>query len=475
MDKTDNIPDYLMRAARGPTIGLGEKHHALKRLEQDVLGAILARPENLVQLPTLEPRDFNDIRHAAIFAAMRSLDAAGTPIDVDTVGKALADEGKLQGIGGYDFLLLIRQEVPSVDNAIEYAKQVREESAARRLCRAMREVIAEVELKSLSGSEGISMLLERVSEIDGDQPDGAVEIFDVLKKRMKAYEQIAADRQNGIVTMSGFPTGVDKLDQKIGGVQPGIVTLVVARPAMGKSAFGGAIARASSAAGHGVHVFNLEDSEASYGDRTLSGTSKVPAQDLRTASITRDQIGAIHNAMVAIKGRRWLLDSRSGITVEEIPRSVRRHRRSNKTRVVIVDYLNLVKWPRWCKTAHEALTYNITVLADAAKLDNDAYVVFAQLNRDIEKRKDKRPQMADVRESGSLEERSKCMLGLYRGAYYGEPTEGIDWDPDWDGHDAKPSAAEFAATIQIPIIKNNNGESGGFAWANWDGPTTRVW
>jgi replicative DNA helicase len=119
-------------------------------------------------------------------------------------------------------------------------------------------------------------------------------------------------------------------------------------------------------------------------------------------------------------------------------RSVRRHRRANATNVVIVDYVQLVQRPHPRMSAHEALSEIVTTLADAAKQDRMAYVVMSQLNRGLEQRNDKRPQLSDLRESGSLEERAKCVIGLYRGSYYGAPTKGIDYDPSWEGHAHEP-------------------------------------
>jgi replicative DNA helicase len=115
----------------------------------------------------------------------------------------------------------------------------------------------------------------------------------------------------------------------------------------------------------------------------------------------------------------------------------------------------------------------VTELANAAKQDRMAYVVMSQLNREIEKRQDKRPQLSDLRESGSLEERAKCVIGLYRGAYYGKPIKGIDYHPDWDGHRSPPGDEEHERQIQLHVLKNSNGRTG-VAWANWSGPQTRV-
>jgi replicative DNA helicase len=241
---------------------------------------------------------------------------------------------------------------------------------------------------------------------------------------------------------------------------------------MGKSSLGLSIADACSAGGFGVHVFSLEDTEESYSDRVLSRTSDIPAETLRNSDLNVGQCSAVARGSMGLKGRRWLVDGRSGLTAEEIVRSVRRHKRANATNVVIVDYVQLVKGaPRLQR--HEALTEIVTTLADAAKQDRMAYIVMSQLNRQIEQRQDKRPQLADLRESGSLEERAKCVIGLYRGSYYGEPTKGVDYHDTWPGHSYPPSGDEWARAAQLCVLKNSNGRTG-TVWADWHGQTTRL-
>jgi replicative DNA helicase len=209
-----------------------------------------------------------------------------------------------------------------------------------------------------------------------------------------------------------------------------------------------------------------------YADRTLARTSDVAAEDLRNARLDRGGCDRIARAQMRLRGRRWIVDGRSGITADEIVRGVRRHRKDNRTSVALVDYVQLVK-RRPGLSAHDALTEIITVLADAAKHDGMAYVVASQLNRQLESRQDKRPQLVDLRESGSLEERAKCVIGLYRGSVYGGPVKGVDWDPDWEGRDRPPGDDEYTAQIQLCVLKNSNGRTGTL-FAKWNGPTTRI-
>jgi len=441
---------------------------AARLLEVGILGRILLRPETLTDLPRLETDDFTEMRHRVAFSAMRNLEASGTPIDPVTVAARAAawteqpDTLTLEHLGA--FML----DAPDVENAIEYARQLRQFSLARRVADALGEVIGRGNRLALDGGEMLSEAHAALSKLDEDQPDETTSITVLVKKRIKQLEEIAGARMRGEPTMTGFPTGVSVLDEKIGGLQPGIVTIVAARPGMGKSSFGLSIADGASAAGFGVHLFSLEDTEEAYADRTLSRTSEVPAETIRNADLNREQVQEITKAVVGLRGRRWLVDGRSGITASEIVRSVRRHKRANATSVVIVDYVQLVSGNRGV-SRHEVLTDIVTELADAAKQDRLAYVVMSQLNRGVEQRQDKRPQLSDLRESGSLEERSKCVIGIYRGSYYGDPIKGIDYEQN----EPPPRADVFASQVQLLVLKNSNGRTGQVS-ARWNGPTTRI-
>lgn len=447
-----------------------DPNQATYSLEASILGAVILDNGTLAQFPRLEVSDFLHAKHRAVFAACRNLEARNHPIDLVTLESELRRAG-VESVTPGD-LGELALHVPTVDNAIEYVRQIRNASLARRIRLAIAELL---EQDPHDGGELLTMAWAALSKLSDDQQDTTSTIADLIKRRFKQLEQIAEDRRTGARTMTGFPTGVAKLDEKLGGWQPGIVTIVAARPGMGKSSLGLATADASSAAGVGVHLFSLEDTEEAYADRTLSRASEVPAEQLRNAELQRGQCTAISRASIALRGRRWLVDGRSGITADEIVRSVRRHRRSNETRVAIVDYVQLVARQRGSRLSrHEELTEIVTTLADAAKHDEIAYVVMSQLNRQLESRSDKRPQLSDLRESGSLEERAKCVVGIYRGSVYGEPVKGVDWDQNWGpGHDYAPSKADFESTAQLLVLKNSNGRTGA-VFAHWRGETTSI-
>jgi len=142
---------------------------------------------------------------------------------------------------------------------------------------------------------------------------------------------------------------------------------------------------------------------------------------------------------------------------------------------VIVDYIQLVAksahaGPR--QSTHEHLTEAVTVFANAAKSDRMAYVVMSQLNRGVEQRTDKRPMISDLRESGSLEERAKCVIGLYRGAYYG-PIDAAKSDKDYDPDNRPRTQEDYDRIAAVLVLKANNGPTGTL-WATWCGPLTTI-
>lgn len=433
-------------------------------LEQSVIGAILVDPTTLSLLPTLETEDFQLLASKYAWQAIRNLEAKGLPVDVVTIGAELERQGVI-GTVGFAWLGECATKVPTVSNALEYARRIRESSLKSRVLRDLANLIGTKNDASITGPDLLTLALKTLSKFDAEQPEASSTIGEIVQRRVKQLEKIASGEMQ-----TGFPTGIAKLDEKLGGWQPGIVSIVAARPAMGKSSLGLATADVATAAGHGVHLFSLEDTESAYADRSIARTSGVGAETIRGCNFERGEMASINDAMRKLGRRKgWIVDGRSGVTADEIVRSVRRRKRENNTRIVIVDYIQLVKRPARM-SPHEALSEIITTLADAAKQDGLAYVVMSQLNRDLEKREDKRPQLSDLRESGSLEERAKCVVGVYRGAVYGDPKPNIDFDPKVQ---RAPSKEEHEQTVQLVVLKNSNGRTG-LVRARWTGPTTRM-
>ncbi len=447
--------------------------------EASVLGGLMYRNALLKQLPDLEVKDFHNPKHQAVFEAIQNLDRTMVPFDPVTINAEIVRlRGTSEPVGGLAFLAELSLRVPSVDNVLNYAAIVTRHRVKRDTMEALSSTLDDlfdVGLNDeLDGEAAAQHAAAKIAKVRTRSPSSSITIGAAVEARLDELERITADRESGGHTLTGVPTGVGVLDRHLGGAQLGIVTIVAARPAMGKSALCIGIADAASAAHQGAHVFSLEDSIARYSDRTLARHSRVSPQDFAQAKLTRGQMADLGSAITRLRLRQgWILDTASTVTADEIVRAVRRDGERNRTRVVIVDYVQMVRPFDRRAPRHEQLDEIITTFANAAKADNVAYVVASQLNRKLEERPDKRPTLADLKESGALEERCKACVMLYRGAVYGPPVEGRDYKkgdpmPSW----GTPESA-WERTIELLVTKNTSGATGDLV-ASWNGPLTMI-
>ena len=398
----------------------------------------------------LPPAAFYHPSHRKAWEAAQRLSERNEPIDPITIAGEVTEMSPSSQAELRSTLtgILAEHHIPA--SVFHHAAQVRQCWVTRKAALAASDILARIG-KGERGTELVSDALAELAAIETEQADTSLSVDVMARQRARElYEQ-----HTGKVS-PGFLTGVVALDAKLGGLQPGIVTIVAGRPGMGKSAFAMSVCQANAEAGTGVHVFSLEDTRAAYADRLLSRYTGLVVEDMRTGRAFRERTRweSLKAGLTGMgQGRlRWLVDDRSGVDAAEIVRTVRRSSRANQTRIVVVDYVQLLK-RKPGTSMHEHMGEQITALADAAKRDAMAYVVLSQLNRGLEHRDDKRPRLSDLRESGSLEERAKAAIGLYRPAVYDEQ--------------ANPAA------IELHVLKNSQGRTG-FIEATWDGPTTTI-
>lgn len=453
--------------------------------EMALIGAVINAADGIgaVQQISLHPREFFDHRTRVTWQALVDLANRNAAIDVISVETEIAKTGKLDAVGGAPFLGECSFMGGGIDAIESYADGIRKAHLRRRVYETIGDLYVLGQRDELDGPELLSESMARLAAIEVEQPDGAMKIGTVIEARFAEIERMAIERLDGDRPMSGFSTGIERLNEFLGGYQPGIVTVIAARPAMGKSAAMLSCAYAVSAQPNlGVHVFSLEDSARAYADRMFARGAGVSTDRLRKGDVNRLESSRLVQAVGQYRVRdNWLLDARGGLSGEEIVRSVRRHKQRNHTRVVIVDYLNLVKAEQRMFNEHATIGYLMTLFAEAAKADDVAYVIAAQLNRKLEDRTDRRPALSDLRESGSIEERAKCVIGLYRGAAYpqpGKPQRGIDYQCDCEQSartcQHTPSQEEWQRQAQCIVLKNSNGPTGS-VYARWDGPRVMMW
>lgn len=442
----------------------------VKGYESALVGAALIH-SHIVEEVALKPTHFFDPRASSAWRAILQLQENGRPVDVLTVEGAIkAHLGESDWVVG--FLGDSALNVPTPRNAVDYSRQIKAAAKQREailrlsegLERAKRCEAAEIE-------ESLAETIQALSETSEDGEDPGIEVAQLAKLRVRELEAMASAKARGEKVLTGIPTGVAMLDSLVGGWPLKIASIVAARPGMGKSSLGLATARACESAGVGCHVFSLEDAGHAYADRNIAQESGVSAEVLRSLNYTQATMQSLAGALPKLFARkRWLFDESTGLTADDVVRRVRRRARENQTKLVVVDYIQLLRWPKGVTSSHEALGRSITAFADAAKTDGMAYVIMSQLNRGLETRTDKRPQLSDLRESGSLEERAKLVVGVYRGSKYGDPVSGVDYE---DG-ECEPEPSDWAARCDLLVLKNSNGQTG-CVRAKWDGPSTRIW
>lgn len=425
----------------------------ISRTEQALVGAVLQQ-NAIIDTLTVSAADMTTFHARVVLEACAKVRAAGGAFDAVSIHDHLGTASKTVA---FDYLTgaLMLGSPGFVANYVEQIKAFRRRSAVAIALDDARRALDD------DGPElAVSALYERLTQIELGGGRSAVSIAE-------AVTELSADIAANMGKPRGFPTGVHGLMHATGGFRPGVVSVIAARPAMGKSSFGLAIAKANAQAGNGVHVFTLEDSRDMYAARYVAGAAEIRTDDLYAGRVNRGQQDRLEllRRRLAV-GLPWLIDESNPEQPEELVRRVRASAAANNTKIVIVDYLQIVASSVEARSEHEAISKCMHVFQQAAKRDNLAYIVMCQLNRNLESRDDKRPQLSDLRASGSIEERAKFVIGLYRGAYYSdEPIEGIDYRAGA----TPPSHEEFQSTIKLCVLKNSTGPDGFEVNGTWRG------
>lgn len=416
--------------------------------EQALVVACCMDPRSIALANEVKPSSFMSPKWKAAWSALIEMHGTGEPIDAITVADYVTSMGGK--IEPFELVDRIGDFDPS--RVEQYAKVVKDARLLRDTALACSQTLENIK-SGMDATQTLSEAQRLIGDVCEDESDGTSGAWDLVKARYAGIVETLDGRRGP----SGIPTGIASLDQRLGGIQPGIVTVVAGRPGMGKSAFAMSIVDGASRRGFGCHVFSMEDTREAYADRIIARVSGVAVEKLRNPQqLNRGDLEAIGRTTKSIKERNgWIIDDRAGLDVNEIIRCVRKHKRENGTRLVIIDYINLIKIPQFTKR-HEAIDEVMRSFAQAAKQDGMSYVVLAQLNRGCESRDNKRPLLSDLKESGGIEEKAKCVLFLYRPSVYN--------DKDEHGRTVPESIVEV-------IIRKNNQGSTGVAVAEFE-PTT---
>jgi replicative DNA helicase len=386
--------------------------------EESLLGALLLSREVVGQVAELgmSVEHFYKPAHQHVYAAIRGLMATGQPVDAVTVADELRRSGLLDEIGGPQLLLDLQNATPAISNAARYAKIVQDTAVLRRLIGVASEIAEIAYLEPDDVTKALDEAETKVFEVAEDRVvDSTRPLTDLLPLAMDRLQETF--ERGDIIT--GVPTGFNDLDEILSGLQPSTLNIVGARPAMGKTAIGLGMATHVAQSTHKpVLVFSLEMGHAELTQRILSSEAEVDSQKLRTGRLAEadwTKIGrAIHKLEVPL-----FLDDNPRVTVMEIRAKARRLKaRFGGLAMILIDYLQLMSGGASAENRQlevSEISRGLKILARELEVP---IVALSQLSRNLETRADKRPMLADLRESGSLEQDADVVMFLYRDEVY---------------------------------------------------------
>ena len=421
--------------------------------ERAVLGSILIDPASITEvLSLIRAEDFYVAEHQQIFLAMRELFDASCEIDFVTLVDALVHKGVYEKSGGEEYIRALLDATPGAVNVMDYARIVKEESTRRQIIT----VCSEVSDMTYTEQEGVSHVLDYAQGQLNDIAQGRDSrnlrgIQEVLRDVLANLHELA---ENG-KEIQGLPTGFSGVDRVLVGMGDSDLIILGARPGMGKTSFALNIAtNVAASSGKAVCIFSLEMSAEQLVSRLLSSEAMVDSRALRSGQITDEDWKKIGDAAMRLSRMNILIDDTAGITVTGIKSKLRR---VDNLGFVVIDYMGLME----SEQHYDNRALEVGVISRGLKLmAKELHVPIlccAQLSRGTEGRTDKRPQLSDLRESGSIEQDADVVMFLYRDEYYKA------------GRSPEDSGGN---TVEVIVQKNRHGSTGNIEMG-WIGQYTK--
>ncbi len=385
--------------------------------EKSVLGAVMLNKDVLFDvLEVVEEDDFYNPAHKEIYKAIWELYKDNKAVDVLTVSEELKRRGVLQMAGGRAYVAQLTLDVPSTVNAVEYARIVNEKATLRRMITAAEDITEQGYKASMDATEILDYAERSVFSIaQRNQKSDYTDIQSVLITNIQAIDD-AAKNQGKVL---GTPTGFKTLDDVLNGLQKSNLVIIAARPSMGKTAFALNIAQQSAVSeGSSVVIFSLEMSKEQLGQRLLSSQSRVEMTKLQKGNLDKKDWERVNLALDEMAGANIYIDDTPGISLIEIRNKCRRLKAEKGLDLILIDYLQLMSSPEKSDNRQgeiSAISRNLKLLA--REMDCPV-VALSQLSRAPEQRPDHHPNLADLRESGAIEQDADVVMFLYRDDYY---------------------------------------------------------
>lgn len=444
---------------------------AHEQTEAALLGALLSNNRLLDGVADIVgPDDFGIDLHADIFRAIQKLVADGRRADPVTLQPVFGDRLIRHGLSVNQYVGRLYAGVISLraDDVMDYARAVAEFSARRRLLDLAHMILA---TESDVPVDDLRTAVEaRLTEIV--RPDAHEHLEVGFDEALTRAVEMMADAYQRDGHLAGIATGLVDLDGKMGGLQKSDLIVLAGRPSMGKTALATNIAYNVARAGVHVHFFSQEMSAEQLALRVLAERSEIPSHRLRRGAIDEDQFRKAMDVVHAIKDTRMTIDETGGLSVTRLASKARRVARTKGTGLIVVDYLQLMSGApgKRGQNRTQEITEITTGLKALAKELAVPIIALSQLSREVEKRTDKRPQLSDLRESGSIEQDADVVMFVFREEYYVErekPDENTSEFLDW-----QTRMTRCAGKAEVILGKQRHGPLGTVVM-NFNGEFTR--
>lgn len=386
--------------------------------EQSILGAILLENEALSKaIEVLSSEDFYRDSHRKIFDVMIDLYERNEAIDLVTVTDLLKKKNDLEAVGGVTYLSGLANQVPTAANVKYHSRIVKEKALLRALLRSATEIAAKVYEASFDADEMVDFAERTIFDISDRRTKTS---FFALKEVIKSSFEMIENLYDKKEAITGVPSGFRDLDELTTGFQPGDLIVIGGRPSMGKTALGLNIAqRVGLEMREPVAIFSLEMSKEQLALRMLCSEARVDSNSVRKGFIRKEDWHKLTSAAGNLAGAPIFIDDSSSTSVLEMRAKARRLKMEHGgLSLVIVDYLQLMRGRGNFERREQEISEISRSLKGLAKELKVPVIALSQLNRGVEQRHDRRPTLADLRESGAIEQDADVIIFLYRDKVY---------------------------------------------------------
>jgi replicative DNA helicase len=385
--------------------------------EQSILGAVLIDNNALPKtLEILDPEDFYKLSNRKIFYAMTELFDKNEPIDLITLTDYLRKKDELEAVGGISYLSSMVNMTPTAANVKYHSHIVREKALLRGLLRSANEIAGKVYEDNLDAEDLVDYAEKSIFDISDKRVKASfVSLKEVIKGSFEMIEHLYDKKE----TVTGVPSGFKDLDDLTTGFQKGDLVVIGGRPSMGKTAFSLNVAQhVGLEMREPVAIFSLEMSKEQLALRMLCSEAMVNSNSIRKGFIKKEDWHKLTSAASNLTGAPVFIDDSSAITVLELRAKARRLKMEHGLSLVIVDYLQLMKGKGSFERREQEISDISRSLKGLAKELHVPVIAVSQLNRSVESRRPPKPMLADLRESGAIEQDADVILFLYRDEVY---------------------------------------------------------